>query len=294
MFVSNTGKKTMNKQKSTEWQWQEWSGLSYLTCNLLQDWQHGFFTQAFYPRLPEALISVLNPEAVVYRVKQVHGNVVLNPTEIITVPKDKEASLPNADGVITDDARQGGWVASADYNPVLIGDRATGQVAAIHAGWRGTAQRIVPEAIKRFLDCGSNLENLLVAIGPAIAGEVYQVSENVASEVVRSIIDLEENPLEVMSLKEAQARDLWLLLGSIDLITPKDLASKVSLVNEYCTQAPSDVLPRIEQLTKSIRPFRRLISWTRTQWLGRDVSGPYWATLALETYFRGKMNLSLS
>ncbi|MFM7576486.1 MAG: laccase, partial [Microcystaceae cyanobacterium] len=39
---------------STEqWQWQEGQGMPYLTCTLLQDWHHGFFTQDFYPRQPE-------------------------------------------------------------------------------------------------------------------------------------------------------------------------------------------------------------------------------------------------
>ena len=34
------------------WQWQTWSGLPYLTCDLLADWQHGFFTRQFAPREP--------------------------------------------------------------------------------------------------------------------------------------------------------------------------------------------------------------------------------------------------
>ena len=60
-------------------------------------------------------------------------------------------------------------------------------MAAVHAGWRGTSLEIVPNAVKRFLDRGSKLENLLVAIGPAIAGEVYQVSETVATEVSKTV-----------------------------------------------------------------------------------------------------------
>jgi copper oxidase (laccase) domain-containing protein len=71
---------------------------------------------------------------------------------------------------------------------VLIADEKTGQVAAVHAGWRGTATRIVPNAIARLVDSGSRLEDLRIAMGPAIAGEVYQVSETVAAEVGLSII----------------------------------------------------------------------------------------------------------
>ena len=142
---------------SPEWQWQNWQGLPYLTCSLLADWQHGFFTQQFYPRTPENLVEVLQPDAAVYRVKQVHGNRVLTPTEIKTATDN----VPDGDGIITDDRQQAVWVASADCNPVLIGDIETGKVTAIHAGWRGTAQRIIPEAIARFLQLGSIKNNLV-------------------------------------------------------------------------------------------------------------------------------------
>ncbi len=45
---------------SHSWQWQEWQGLSYLTCSLLADFQHGFFTRQFYPRDPQELVGVLD------------------------------------------------------------------------------------------------------------------------------------------------------------------------------------------------------------------------------------------
>lgn len=173
---------------SPNWQWQTWQDIPYLTCSLLASWQHGFFTQQFYPRLPEDLVAVLQPEADVYRLKQVHSNKVLTPAEIKTVTDN----LRDGDGIITDHQQQAVWVASADCNPVLIGDIETGKVSAIHAGWRGTAQRIIPEAIARFLQLGSKKDNLRIAIGPAISGEVYQVSEHVAAEVGASIISSEE------------------------------------------------------------------------------------------------------
>ena len=176
------------KIDSSTWQWCEWNGLPYLTCELLQDWQHGFFTKQCYPRTPEDLIVALNKDAAVYRVKQVHGNRILTPQEIIATAQGQEVTFPDADGIITDASDRGVWVASADCNPVLIGDRATKRVAAVHAGWRGTAQRIVPNAIALFQAAGSDLADLRIAIGPAISGEVYQVGENVAAQVGQSIL----------------------------------------------------------------------------------------------------------
>lgn len=184
--------------QSPSWQWQNWNGLPYLTCSLLQNWQHGFFTQQCYPHSPKTLVEALEPNASVYRVKQVHGNRVLSPAEIEidTNEYEGENALPPADGIMADQPQQSVWVASADCTPVLIGDCQTGRVAAIHAGWRGTAQRIVPEAVARFLEIGGSLDNLRVAMGPAIAGAVYQVTEQVAAEVGSSLLQEEADTSE--------------------------------------------------------------------------------------------------
>lgn len=191
----------ITETKTSIWQWQNLNGLPYLTCSLLQNWQHGFFTQQYYPRLPEELVNVLHPDASVYRVKQVHGNTVLTSTEIDTSAEQ----FPAADGIISDRSHQSVWVASADCTPVLVGDVKTGRVAAIHAGWRGTAQKIVPETVRRFLNLGSSLEDLRIAMGPAIAGEVYQVTEAVAVEVGSSLIKNTETDTPEAILEALQA-----------------------------------------------------------------------------------------
>jgi YfiH family protein len=180
------------------WYWQTWQDYAYLTCDLLSPWQHGFFTQKFYPRTPEDLTLIWRSPITAYRVKQIHGNLVLTPQEITDTVNQLNYphELAEADAVIsdyaphtlTDRSQASVWAASADCTPVLIGDIATGQVCAIHAGWRGTAQKIVPQAIARFLEFGSKKSNLRIAIGPAISGKMYQVDEQVAIEVARSIL----------------------------------------------------------------------------------------------------------
>jgi hypothetical protein len=176
------------------WHWHTWEGLPYLTCSLLEPWAHGFFTSAFSPRSPVEIVGALQPDAQVYRVRQVHGNTVMTPSEIDSATRGtkEEPERPPADGILTEQPQQAVWVCSADCTPVLIADAHTGQVAAVHAGWRGTAGRIVPNAIARLLNSGSSLENLRIAMGPAIAGEVYQVSETVAAEVGASIVSLDK------------------------------------------------------------------------------------------------------
>ncbi|MBW4546233.1 MAG: peptidoglycan editing factor PgeF [Symplocastrum torsivum CPER-KK1] len=189
------------------WCWQTWEELPYLTCSLLKGWEHGFFTSAFSPRSPAEIVDALQPQAQVYRVRQVHGNTVLTSSEIESAARasqerKEEPEKPPADGILTEQPQQAVWVCSADCTPVLIADEKTGQVAAIHAGWRGTASRIVPNAIARLLNSGSRLQDIRIAMGPAIAGEVYQVSETVAAEVGASIVskDKAETPEAILDV----------------------------------------------------------------------------------------------
>ncbi|MGB3203237.1 MAG: peptidoglycan editing factor PgeF [Nodosilinea sp.] len=171
----------------TDWHWQTWQGQDFLTCDLLRPWPHGFFTRQFWPQTPELLTAALAADAAVQRVKQVHGNRVLTPADLPA--SDGTVPRPEADGLLSDRPQQALWVCSADCNPVLIGDRASGQVSAVHAGWRGTAQAIVPVAVGQLQAQGSRLEDLVVAIGPAIAGAVYQVSVEVAVAVGRTLVN---------------------------------------------------------------------------------------------------------
>ncbi len=188
------------------WIWQSAGAQAdkpFLTCALLPQ-PHGFFTSQFYPQTPVDLSSVLSPDAEVYRVKQVHSADVLLPSEIgkaiaSGLPQQTDGStapFPLADGIVTEKSGQLVWTCSADCTPALIADVETGQVSAVHAGWRGTAQKILPAAIAKLQNQGSQLKNLRIALGPAIDGSVYQVGRGVAVEVGKSVVPhLEEADL---------------------------------------------------------------------------------------------------
>lgn len=183
------------------WTWTQHNDNTYLRCTLLDRWHHGFFTQHWWPRLPSELVKAIAPQSVACRVKQVHGNTVLTVEEwqqhrfsaldaksCSDSPSPAEAPLPEADGIITNQSTHAVWVATADCVPALIADDVSGRVAAVHAGWRGTSQAIVPVTIQRFLAEGSDIGNLRVALGPAIAGDVYQVSTTVAAQVGATVV----------------------------------------------------------------------------------------------------------
>ena len=77
----------------------------------------------------------------------------------------------------------------ADCTPVLLADRRSGRVAACHGGWRGVAGRILPKAIAQLEAAGSRKDDLVVALGPAISGERYQVQPNITAQVALGLVN---------------------------------------------------------------------------------------------------------
>lgn len=182
--------------KEQDWAWQSTAGGEYLTCRLLSNFAHGFFTRQFVDQSLVALTTYLQAQAQPFRVKQVHGNIIYSTAEISAqgiTTLDYAAQL-EADALVSAGTRQALWVCSADCVPVLIGDLRTGQVAAIHAGWRGTALGITPLTVQKLQAAGSQIEDLRIALGPAITGANYQVGLDVAATVGKSLLPPELNP----------------------------------------------------------------------------------------------------
>jgi len=72
-------------------------------------------------------------------------------------------------------------VRSADCYPILLADTKRHAVAAVHAGWRGTAGRIIVETIaKMSAQFGTSPADIVAAIGPGIGLCCYEVGAEVA------------------------------------------------------------------------------------------------------------------
>jgi len=71
-------------------------------------------------------------------------------------------------------------IKTADCLPTLVVDESQKVIAAVHCGWRGTSKRMVQKVIQRMKDdYGCNPASLLVALGPCIKHECYEVGEDV-------------------------------------------------------------------------------------------------------------------
>ena len=110
-----------------------------------------------------------------WRLRQVHG--VTAHTENLA-PCD--GAWPEGDLLATDRTDVALAVRTADCVPILYVDPQSGAVAAVHAGWRGTAAnaagRMVDLMQRRF---GTAPERLVVAIGPSVGPGAYEVGQDV-------------------------------------------------------------------------------------------------------------------
>ena len=108
----------------------------------------------------------------VARANQVHGNAVVTVRRGLP-PSDHPV---DADVLVSDDPAIAVAVRSADCVPLLLADPATGAVAAVHAGWRGTAARVAVAAIDALSrEFGARAADLVAAIGPSIGPCCYDV-----------------------------------------------------------------------------------------------------------------------
>ncbi|WP_185231884.1 peptidoglycan editing factor PgeF [Teredinibacter franksiae] len=83
---------------------------------------------------------------------------------------------PNADGVFTRESGQVCAVMTADCLPVLFCAEDGSEIAAVHAGWRGLANGILPAALLAFR---SRPHRIMAYLGPAISALHFVVGVDV-------------------------------------------------------------------------------------------------------------------
>lgn len=116
-------------------------------------------------------------EAVV-GLNQVHG------AEVLLVDRPPEKLPPKSerrfDASVTDRPDVVLAVRTADCVPILLASDEPPAVAAVHAGWRGTLDGIVAQAVESLDEhFGCRPDGLLAAIGPCIGSEAFEVGPEV-------------------------------------------------------------------------------------------------------------------
>ena len=149
---------------------------------------------------------------------QVHGAVVRNLTTADLKDDTSGKTGYEADGLMTAIPGVILTVFSADCIPVLLYDPRRRVIAALHAGWRGTAAGIVTVAVGQMASVyGSDPADILAAIGPGIGQCCFETHEDVPNAMTAAMaggvlpfIQLKDNGKFAVDLKGINAKRLEL------------------------------------------------------------------------------------
>jgi YfiH family protein len=119
-----------------------------------------------------------NTEKHLITLAQIHSKTVVvidDRTDAASWPQSFTADRMQGDALVTQLPNVILGVMSADCLPLLLHAPDIQAVAAIHAGWRGTLQGIVPATLKQLQQLGADLGQLRVAAGPHLRAASFEV-----------------------------------------------------------------------------------------------------------------------
>ena len=214
-----------------------------LRCRALADIAEHFFTAGsleLRDNIAEwsavARLAGVVPERLLL-LNQVHGRT------IVTAPAGASASWtrPQADGAVSEDGGAALVVRVADCAPILMADRRRGVVAAVHAGWRSTMQRIACGAVETLrAEFKTDPADLVAAIGPSLGVCCGEMGE----EVVQAFRDTghSREDLDRWFVRSPGRRphfDLW--RSNRDQLERAGVPAASIHVAALCTKTHSDV-----------------------------------------------------
>lgn len=116
----------------------------------------------------------------IFDVWQVHSD------KVIFTQKSRPLDQPHekADAIVTKNPNVTLFMRFADCVPILLYDPVQRVIGLIHAGWKGTVQKITSKTVRfmvEHLNCQA--DNILAGIGPSIGADHYIIGEDVALRV---------------------------------------------------------------------------------------------------------------
>ena len=136
---------------------------------------HGFFTKespshTFTGKDRTAFLEAFSLQDLIV-MDQEHGD------EVHVV---KNGERPDkGDGIILVERNVAAIIKTADCLPIIIVEPEYPMAAIVHAGWRGTAQKITQKAVAKMVALGAQREKIVALLGPSIRACCYEVGEEV-------------------------------------------------------------------------------------------------------------------
>jgi YfiH family protein len=183
-----------------------WEAASALGAEVAVTTRHGGVSQAPFDTLnlglhvgdrPEDVVANRARAAAAFGValdtmvfaRQVHGTVAtfVGPPDRGRGTAAEDDALPATDILVTTTPGVTLAILVADCVPIALVDPAARVLAAVHAGWRGTAAGAVPAAVLAMERRGAQPERVRAFLGPAVARDRYQVGAEVCRGLARAV-----------------------------------------------------------------------------------------------------------
>lgn len=132
------------------------------------------------------------------KLKVEHGfsTIMYQISDRITFPKQNhtnnvvlvdELDRQKADAIVSTKKSQKIGVKTADCIPILMYEKDKHLIAAVHAGWKGTVEGIVKNAIEKLVSLGGSSKEIVAAFGPSIEFDCYDIPEDRAELIMKKI-----------------------------------------------------------------------------------------------------------
>jgi YfiH family protein len=144
----------------------------------------------------------------------------------------------DGDGLVTDDADVVVMLLAADCAALLLHDPVRGVVAALHAGWRGTAGKIAAAGVRRMVEAfGCDPVDIRAGIGPAIGRCCYEVGLGVAE----SVATVTPSGLDVFDRRPGGKAYLDITAANVGQLVAAGLRAENIAAASLCTACRTDL-----------------------------------------------------
>src|SRR6516162_5721676 len=165
----------------------------------------------------------------IMKLKQVHSGIVadIDDTSAASEAVEGDAAITQLPGVML-------GVQTADCVPILIADREARVVAAVHAGWRGTAACIAEATVGRLREkFDIDPTSLIAAVGPHIGACCYEVGEDVAVQI--------DHPPAIVRMPDSAKPHIDLASANVAQLSRAGIPAQQIETSSLCTKCREDL-----------------------------------------------------
>ena len=172
-----------------------------------------------------------------FNINNLTSNIQIHSDIVNTVDSSNISDKCEGDALITNIKNVPLLVFTADCVPIAIIDKKNKAIGAVHAGWRGTyekiAQKTIEEMSKKY---NTNVEDIVCVIGPSIGPCCYEVSKELIEKFNTNLTSCEEKFYIIE--EERYYLDLWKVN---EYILKASGVNKNNIINlNLCTSCNSD------------------------------------------------------